>query len=119
MTETKIRGYCFKYGFIWIGWFVKTSESLSPIYYYDNSTSTTLSFETKIEYMAFGFTERTVLNKLKRYLDKKEALKKAISEALNAKPMCDQCMHYTNHTVDSPCITCVGMNKFKKEKENE
>lgn len=64
MRNEKIKGFCFRYGIFWIGWFLerKTEE---PSLWYDDNLNELVSGEFGIPYMTIGLTERGVIKRLR------------------------------------------------------
>lgn len=63
----KGRAFCFKYGFLWIGWVLEIAEEKSRLYY-DNQPSYT-AFNTEcIRYFCIGLRRKGCLTRFKVFV---------------------------------------------------
>lgn len=65
----KAQAFCFKYGFLWIGWILEISEE-KPRPYYDNRPSYTIFNTHCIRYFCIGLREKKVFDNLKKFCEK-------------------------------------------------
>lgn len=59
-----IRGYCYKYGLIWVGWIVIQQEK-KAVLYADNKPYMELEPEINIRYLTLGLGYDRVMKRLK------------------------------------------------------
>ena len=67
--DVKTRAYVFKHKFIYVGWIVKYRPNDS-IPYADNVKTITMHNEYDLPYMTIGFTEKRVVRKLSKYIER-------------------------------------------------
>lgn len=63
------RVYCYKYGFLYIGWIVSIKCQENP-YYFDNRKTVLMYPESWLDYLVCGFTKDSVMRKLRKYYEK-------------------------------------------------
>lgn len=66
----KARAFCFKYGFLWIGWVLEIAEEKSCLYY-DNQPSYTVFNTECIRYFCVGMREKKVFDKLRKFCERR------------------------------------------------
>ena len=71
MKPSKFKGYCYKYGFIYVGWLIKYTEHERPLYF-NNTPYETILPETKLDYLTFGFTKKSVMKRLEKHIKKEK-----------------------------------------------
>lgn len=63
------RAYCFKYGLLYIGWTMSVKRQENP-YYFDDRKTLLIYPESWLDYVTFGFTKESVMNKLRKRYEK-------------------------------------------------
>ena len=64
------RIYCYPYGkWLWIGW-IESKKIPLTLPYFDNSPTICMYPEHWIDYVTFGFTKHSVMNKLRKRYEK-------------------------------------------------
>ena len=103
------RGYVYKYGPFYLGWIIKKIEP-RPILYQDNTPYMTLIDETSLEHLVIGFTEKRVLDKLRRFLND-EQYKSIMRAGMKRKEGPDVAYICDGHGCDAHC----GLTGFEHE----
>lgn len=74
----KIRGYCYKKWFFYIGWIIVTCEE-QPVFYYDNNPTCILRSDPGVVYLTCGLTQKSVMNRMSKTCNKKLLKKYPVS----------------------------------------
>ena len=74
----KIRGYCYKKWFFYIGWVIATCDG-QRVFYYDNNPTCILQSDPGVVYLTLGLTQKSVMNRMSKVFNKKLVKKYPVS----------------------------------------
>lgn len=65
MADVNLRGYLFKYGFIWLAWVLRRSEPVC--FYYDNEPMK-IEPEMNIKYLTISFSKKRATERMRKWM---------------------------------------------------